>query len=250
MTAQVSKVLQIQPQDRPREGTSDRCRACPTRTVCLASEVDAQHVMRLPQYFRCEGPLAAGEHLYHAGDPALTQYHLRSGMVKTYIINSAGDEYVTGFYLPGEIIGNVHVQGGYCESAVALETTTVCQLDEEALQGCAQMGLVPALFRHLAANASIEARHQINLKQTTAQARVAGFLVAFKARLERLGRNPNFLPTPMSRTDIASYLGMTLESLSRVISKLHTAKVIRATRNSIEILDPATLDTIGLHVLH
>ena len=108
--------------------------------------------------------------------------------------------------------------------------------------------MAAALVRQLAANASIDTRHQINLKQSAVQARFAGFCVMLGARLQRLGRSPHYLPTPMSRTDIASYLGMTLESLSRVISKLHAARVIRASRDHIEVLQPETLETLGLHV--
>ncbi len=227
---------------------SSRCRECPTRTVCLAAQVDDAQLDELPELFRCDEPLASGAHLYHADDPAVAQYHVRSGMFKTYVINAEGDEYVTGFYLPGDILGHVHKQGCHAESAVALDTASVCALDEAGMQGCADMGLITPLFNQLAANAGIEARQQINLKQTTAQSRFAGFCLMLGERLERLGRSAALLPTPMSRTDLASYLGMTLESLSRVISRLHAARVINARRDCIEILQPDTLKTLGLHV--
>ena len=195
----------------------------------------------------CVESVDSGAYIYRAGDPAQAQYHLRSGMVKTYVINAEGDEYVTGFYLPGEIFGTVHMDGSYGESAVALETTSVCELQDEAITELAQLGLAPALLKHMAANAGIDTVHQINLKQTSAQARFAGFCVNMAARLERLGRSPLHLPTPMSRTDLASYLGMTLESLSRVVSKLHTAGVVKANRDHIEVLQMETLNTLGLH---
>jgi CRP/FNR family transcriptional regulator, anaerobic regulatory protein len=239
-----AQILQIQSCDIG----SDRCRLCPTRSVCLASEADESQLDLLPQFFEDVGLLAPGDHIYRSGDPAQAQYHVRSGMVKTYVINSEGDEYVTGFYLPGEIIGHVHIAGAHGESAVALETTTVCRLDEESLTECAQLGLATALYRHMAANSRVEMQHQINLKQTSAQARVAGFLVTFMSRLERLGRSAKHLPTPMSRTDLASYLGMTLESLSRVISKFQSGHMIRASKKEIEILQPQSLLALGLHV--
>ena len=234
----------------PEPGRIDnnRCRACPTRGVCLVADSDASQVERLPEYFHCIESVSVADHLYHAGDTAQAQYHVRSGMIKTYVINAEGDEYVTGFYLPGEIVGHVHMDGRHAESAVALETASVCELTSEAVGGLAQLGLAPALINHLAANASIEARHQINLKQTSAQARFAGFCVTMGERLRRLGRSPEHIPTPMSRTDLASYLGMTLESLSRVISKLHTAGVIHASRDHIQVVQVDTLNTLGLHV--
>lgn len=237
--------MSVQPLLQP---TVDRCRECRTRTVCLAARADDRQLAALPDIFRCEEPLSAGAHLYHANDAAEAQYHVRSGMFKTYMINAEGDEYVTGFYLPGEIIGHVHNNGCHAESAVALETASVCALDAAGLQACAELGLAAPLFDQLAANAGIEAQQQINLKQTAAQSRFAGFCLMLGGRLARLGRSSTHLPTPMSRTDLASYLGMTLESLSRVISKLHAGRVISASRTSIEVLQPETLKTLGLHV--
>lgn len=226
----------------------NRCLACPTRNVCVAAVADARQLKQLPDLFRCIEPIAPANHLFHAGDPARAHYHVRSGMLKTYMINAEGDEYVTGFYLPGEILGQVHTNGRYAESAVALETVTVCELDEASVQGCAQIGLAGSLMNQLAENAGIEKRHQVNLKQTSSQARFAGFCIMMAERLQKLGRSSSHLPTPMSRTDIASYLGMTLESLSRVISKLQAAKVIQATRDHIDVLQAETINTLGLHV--
>ena len=235
-------------QQLPPSPDSNRCRVCPTRTVCIAADAQPDQLDRLPEFIACLSAIAPGEHLYHAGDAAVAQYHARSGMLKTYTINPQGDEYVTGFYLPGEILGHVHINGCHAESAVALETASLCKLDDDGIRGCAELGLSSVIVKHLAANAHIEFCHQINLRQTSAQSRFAGFCVTMSARLARLGRNSTRIPTPMSRTDIASYLGMTQESLSRVIAKLHAANVICATREYIDVLQAETLSTLGLHV--
>ena len=73
------------------------------------------------------------------------------------------------------------------------------------------------------------------------QARFAAFCVLYAKNLTRLGRQEAFLPMPMSRTDLANYLGMTLESLSRVVNQLHRAEVIKAALDRIEIVDAETL---------
>jgi CRP/FNR family transcriptional regulator, anaerobic regulatory protein len=227
---------------------SNRCRVCPTRTVCIAADAWPDQIDRLPEFIQCLHAIAPGKHLYQAGDAAVAQYYVRSGMVKTYTINSQGYEYVTGFYQPGEIFGHVHLNGCHAEFAVALETASICKLDDNGFQSCAELGMSSVLFKHLAANAYIDLCHQINLKQTSARSRFAGFCVTMSARLARLGRNPARIPTPMSRTDIASYLGMTQESLSRIIATLHAANVIYATREHIDVLQTETLSTLGLHV--
>jgi CRP/FNR family transcriptional regulator len=226
----------------------NRCYVCPTRSVCLATDANNSQLAQLPDHFRCVETLSRGKYLYRAGDTAVAHYHVRAGMLKTYVIDAEGGQYVTGFYLPGEVLGNIQVAGVFAETAIALETSSVCELDENGMVGCAEMGLVVPLLRQLANNAGIQAQQQINLRQSSAQHRFAGFCVMYAQRLRHLGRDCTHLPTPMSRTDIASYLGMTLESLSRVISKLHSAKVISASRYAIDILQPDTLNALGEHV--
>ena len=153
-----------------------------------------------------------------------------------------------GSIFPGDILGHAQIDGHHAESAVALETSSVCELTDAGVAECARNGLASILVRMFGEHSVQGTRHQLNLKQTSAQARFAGFCLLFSDRLAALGRSAEHLPTPMSRTDIASYLGMTLESLSRVISRLTQAGVIKASRNHIEILQPQTLETFGMHV--
>jgi CRP/FNR family transcriptional regulator len=201
----------------------------------------------LPGLLLSSGPISKGKYLYRAGDPADGQVHLRSGMVKTYAISAEGDEYVTGFHLPGDVLGCAQKEGRHAESAIALELSTACLLSEAAMDQLGQMGGGGLLWQQLAQRDALGVQHQINLTQTTSQARFAGFCTAYAQRLQRLGRRPDYLPTPMSRTDIATYLGMTLASLSRVMSKLQKAGVVRAARDYIEVLQPETMRTLGIH---
>ncbi len=225
-----------------------RCATCPTQVACLAAWLEPNERKLLPAIFATTDPLPQGTHLYEAGDPVRAQYHVRSGSFKTYAVNAEGDEYVTGFYLPGDVLGHVQQDRRYVESAVALETASVCELTENGVSKCAENGFAGLLIRQHAEQALHQTHHHLNLKLTSAQARFAGFCLLYADRLSHLGRNATFLPTPMSRTDLASYLGMTLESLSRVISKLTQAGVVRATPEHIEILEPEALNELGAHV--
>ncbi len=225
-----------------------RCASCPTQVACLSAWLEPEQRALLPAIFSTREPLAEDTHLYRAGESVQAQYHVRSGAFKTYAINAEGDEYVTGFYLPGDVLGQVQQDGCHAESAVALETSSVCLLTDAGVTRCAEHGMAGLLLRQHAEKATDQTRHHLNLKQTSAPARFAGFCLLYGDRLAALGRSRDFLPTPMSRTDIASYLGMTLESLSRVISKLGKKRVIRATPDSIEILERDALEELGAHV--
>ncbi|MEM9622830.1 MAG: cyclic nucleotide-binding domain-containing protein [Pseudomonadota bacterium] len=226
------------------EAGREPCSQCPTRHVCIAAKLPAGRLTEIPAWFRVSGVFAPGDVLFRAGDPAVSQFHVRSGMFKTFVINAQGDEFVTGFHVAGDIIGCVAKAGRYVESAVALETATLCELNLTALQNDAGGGafaVLQALVGQIAEQAQRRLAHQLALSQTSAQLRFAAFCVSYAERLVALNRCATYLPTPMSRTDLANYLGMTLESLSRLVSKLNCAGVIAAARDHIEVCQPRQL---------
>ena len=192
--------------------------------------------------------LKSGEHAFVAGDKAQQQYHVRSGMLKSYFINGQGDEYVTGFYLPGEVVPNYIKEGRHAHSVVALEEASVCVVHNTPAHQRDNARVWQAISARSHGMTSQGLTHQINMKVTSAEGRFAGFCVDLMQRLRQLHRDPCHLPTPMTRTDIASYLGLTLESLSRVISKMKKNGVISADRQHINVLTPETLKTLALHL--
>ena len=215
----------------------------------MAASAEPDVLATLPNFFSVAGPLAAGHHLYHAGDQAGTQFHLRSGMIKTYTITAEGDEFVTGFHLPGAVLGIAQTNNCQVESAVALDTATACCFDKASIAALGTIDMINALVKQMSLQDTERLLHQTNLRQASAQARFAGFCCLYADRLRALGRCPTLLPTPMSRTDIASYLGMTLESLSRVVSKLHKANIVVAQRYQITLNKPDVLQTLRTHRL-
>ena len=225
------------------------CEWCPTRRVCLAADLATSEIVSLRGVLTSSPPIAQHKHVYRAGDTADRHYHIRSGMFKTYAMNAAGDEYVTGFYFPGDLIGCAHTDGVYADSAITLETGTLCALRAHNLSELCDIGLGPTLLKLLADREVQAARHQLNLTQPRADARLAGWLMQVSERISRLGWCPNRVPTPMSRTDLASYLGMTLESLSRVFTRFNKAGLLRATRKHVDLLEPETIATVGYHAV-
>jgi CRP/FNR family transcriptional regulator len=224
----------------------ERCRDCATRATCLGAGLDGPELAVLPQLLTCSELLPESTHLFRAGDLADCHYHVRSGMLKSYTINAEGDESVTGFYLPGEIMGSAQSQGVHTHSAMTLETASVCRLKVSDIPRLDEIDRLSGLFVQIAEHQTRLYEHQELLSITSAQTRFTGFCLRYSERLARLGRSEHFLPTPMSRTDIASYLGMTLESLSRVTSRLNKARLIRTSRDHIEILDIETLRTVAV----
>ena len=162
----------------PTDQGESRCVRCIARRACLASRADDDKLHALPGLLLSSGPISKGKYLYRAGDPADGQVHLRSGMVKTYAISAEGNEYVTGFHLPGDVLGCAQKEGRHAESAIALELSTACLLSEAAMDQLGQMGGGGLLWQQLAQRDALGIQHQINLTQTTSQARYAGFCTA------------------------------------------------------------------------
>lgn len=238
----------------PSTGAANPCDSCQTRGVCIASRLPGQSLLHLPGWMQISQVLPTGTCLYRAGETAGRQFHVRSGMFKTTVVNADGDEFITGFHMPGDVIGSVSANDTYVESAVALDTATVCELRldnllEKKTNNQVELQLVHALVLHQADNNRHHLAHRLILSQTTAQVRFAAYCVVYAQKLAALGRDEAFLPTPMSRTDLANYLGMTLESLSRVISKLNGQRVIHAARDHIDIKQMSVLRTLAKHAL-
>jgi CRP/FNR family transcriptional regulator len=198
---------------------------------------------------RVSDAMNRGDYLYREGDPADRCFVVRSGVYKTYTQNAVGDEYITGFYYPGELFGmNGQASGRHIDSAVALDTATACRLLVADLPSLWAIGAGPGLLRMIGEQQCAGLGQQINLGQSRADARVAGFLVQLAQRMQRLGRSNRTLPTPMSRTDLANYLGMTLECLSRVLARFKQAGLIGATRNEIELHKRPEIETLACHL--
>ncbi|MGI9327265.1 MAG: Crp/Fnr family transcriptional regulator [Pseudomonadales bacterium] len=202
--------------------------------------------MLLPEILSCSEVLKPGSHLFRPGDPADVQYHVRSGALKTYALNAQGDERVTGFYLPGEVLSNSQIEGRRREGAIALETATVCRLRLQDVGRLQDVAALPMLMTKLSQRETLLTEHQLNLAGTASLPRFVGFCLQYSARLAKLGRCSQHLPLPMSRTDIASYLGMTLESLSRVCAKLSKGGLLLAQPKEMQLLDRPALEALAV----
>lgn len=228
---------------------SGHCATCPTRHYCLGAGLGADALNALGECMRPSPPLHRGGYLYRAGDPTDGCYIVRSGVYKTFAVNESGEEYVTGFYYPGDVLGLPGLARGVQEeSAVAIETGTACRVRPEVLPTLWTLGGGESLLRLLGEHDRQATAARIGLSQSKADCRVARFLLELSERMQEHGRDARVLPAPMSRTDLASYLGMTLESLSRVFSRLTRARLISATRTEVTLLQPEQLQTLAYHL--
>jgi CRP/FNR family transcriptional regulator len=228
---------------------NEGCAVCPARKLCGARDLDSEGLEQLSECVATSRPMNRGETLYRAGERSNGWYVVRSGVFRTTTITADGSEYVTGFHYPGELIG---VEGsaddGHCETATALGSATACRIAAERIPELLALGAGSAILRLLAERDRAGQATQINLRQPRAEARVAGFLRDLMLRMERQGFDPRRILAPMSRTDMANHLGLTLECVSRVLGRWRRAGVIETSREHINVLDPSPLQDHAAHL--
>lgn len=169
---------------------------------------------------------------------------VRSGAVKTFTAAPSGERQITGFYLPGELLGfdgvadDVHI----C-SAKVLETTSVCQLPFNELEEISLK--LPGLQRQLhriMGRELIEEQHMLlQIGKMHAKQRLAAFLLNYSIRLQSRGYSASEFNLTISRTDIGNYLGLTVETISRLFSKLQQDNIIATDKKLVTLKDPEAL---------
>lgn len=222
-----------------------QCSSCALRHICMASSLGDADVLRLHDVVRNWRMVKQGQALYRAGDPFQSIYVLRSGSFKTVLSHENGREYVSGFFLPGETVGldgiatDVHT----CD-AIALEDSAVCVIPFHLLETlCREVkSLQQHVHRLLSAEIVRETGQMMLLGNLSAEQRVASFLLSISDRLRRRGYSSTAFTLRMTREDIGSYLGMTLETVSRTLSRFQQEGLIRVRGKQIELLDPEALD--------
>lgn len=180
------------------------------------------------------GPLHKGVHIFHQGDSFDDLSLVRVGCVKSYYVSVSGDERVTEFCLPGNLVGiNDFYARRHSVSAVALDTLMLYQLPiedaEKAIKGLS-MRLLLIMSRNLH-----ESRNLFS-KQTAAN-RVTSFLNNYGNRLRNNGLSRTHYILPMSRMDIGNYLRLSQETVSRELTRLQSMGVIRLKNREVKILN-------------
>ena len=188
--------------------------------------------------------LHRGDRLFHSGDPFESVYMVRSGMVKTCTLGESGEDRVLGLHAAGDLVGLDAIHDGrHTSSAVVLDTTSVCRLPYEPL--CRLSARRPSVQHRLLSKMSQRIRddeHRLAiLAQRSAVRRMASFLTSLIGAHHTRGLRSDEIPLPMPRADIAGYLMLAVETVSRVLTRLQEAGVIDVRRNRIRILDEEAL---------
>ncbi len=226
------------------------CSSCCLQGVCLPCGLTAEKLGDMDELTRVKRRVARGAALYRNGDSFDSLYAVRSGSFKSVGVSRAGQEKVTGLHLSGEMMGldaiNSRVHG---YDAIALEDSEVCVVPYTRLTQLALRvpELQASLLRILSGDISRDQGLMLLLGGMDAQQRLAAFLLSLSKRYQRLGYAATRFSLRMTREEIGSYLGLTLETVSRLFSRLHREGLLSVHQREIELKDMAKLRELVGH---
>jgi CRP/FNR family transcriptional regulator len=244
----VSTVISLRPRIKPVNHKFEvSCAGCNLRELCLPAELCADDLERVENIVYARRRVKRGEALFNAGTPFNAIYAIRSGFFKASVLDGDGREQVTGFFMGGELIGLDGLgAGAYNGTAVALEDSEVCVLPYARIEEMARE--VPALQRHLHTVLAREiVRDQgvmLLLGSMRAEERLATFLLNLSRRFVRRGYSASDFHLRMTRDELGSYLGLKLETVSRLFSQFQADRLIEVQQKHVRILDVAGLERV------
>lgn len=222
----------------------NHCNSCALSSVCLPGEMDSRQVREVDALVRSLGPLTRGQRVFSQNTPFSSCYFVKTGAVKTVTVSERGDERILGFYLPGDVFGLSSMnRRSYSCSAIALEHTSICELPFRQLEQLARN--IPQLQHHLFELMSREIANAENvsmlLSSNTAEERVIALLLNISEHHRHRKLSPLQFRLPMSRSDMGSFLGLAVETVSRILGNLHKQGLINITGRTVVLLQPAWL---------
>jgi CRP/FNR family transcriptional regulator len=244
-TGGTRRSVSIARQDAPRSrlprlaACPTRCGTCNLREVCLPCGLAGATRALLDEIVYTRKRVKRGDSLYRAGAAFDSLYAIRSGFFKSRVVLEDGRDQVTGFHMAGEMLGMDGIgTESHTADLIALEDSEVCVIPYGRLEE-------PDLQRqlHKVMSREIVARQGVMMLLGTmrAEERLAAFLRNLSQRFLARGYAPNEFHLRMTREEIGSYLGLSLETVSRLFSRFQDEGLITVQQKHICILDVAGL---------
>ena len=220
------------------------CQNCSLSKFCLPRGLTVDEVKILESAIDKSKKIKKKAYLYTANSQQAAIYVIKSGSVKTYLSSTSGDEQILGFHMSGDMLGfDAFYTGKHTCSAQALDDTLVCELSMKNFDKLCQ--ILPSIREEMMHQVGKEIQHDHLAMLTLGQMQTEERLATFLFNLSQRNRSRQFseadFQLAMTRQDLANYLGMAVETLSRTLAYLQKKKLISVQRRSIKILDQERL---------
>ena len=216
------------------------CDRCHLSSLCLPYSLSPSDIAEINKIVKHSHTLRRGDFLFRSGNEFSALYAIRSGSFKVFTYTNDGDEQILGFYFPGEIIGFDAINSNnHFSSALALEASSYCALPFTRLEELSMS--IPGLQHRVLQLMSREISHENELVtmlcNKNAEEKVGAFLITLSARFGLLGYSHTHFKLAMSRQDIGNYLGLSVETISRILGRLQKDNIIAIYNKSVKLLD-------------
>jgi len=218
--------------------SSINCQHCGFSQLCLPFTLNDQELDKLDQIIQRKRPSHKGDHLFEAGKPLQALYAVRTGSFKTYTLTEQGEEQITGFHLPGDVIGFDAIGDQHHPSyAQALETAMVCEIPFNNLDSLLDQvpKLRQQLMRLMSQDIHGDQQMMLLLNRKTAEEKLAAFITNLAQRFGSRGFSRKEFRLTMTRGEIGNYLGLTVETISRLLGRFHKDELIHVDGKLITI---------------
>ncbi len=220
------------------------CEQCGIYRLCLPMGLSSGDLDQLDDIIKRSRPLKKGEYIFREDEAFGAIYALRSGSIKSFILDERGDEHVIGFKMPGDLVGLSGISGShYRNSAVALETSSVCEIPFTQLEelGKEVQGLSHHLIEIMSKEIQEEHQKVAMCSKMPADARLASVIQTLSQRFKERGFSASEFHLSMSRNDIANMLGLAVETISRLFTQFQEQGILSVDRKHIRIIDSQKL---------
>ena len=228
------------------------CSKCVTRKNCINSSLTSEEVKHLNNLYVQKINLKKGDTLYNNGDNLLSIYNIRAGVLKTEYSLPDGRQQVVKFMMPGELAGLDGIQDGkHHENTSALTDSEICCINYDQLQKISKT--FPNLQKNLDCLMSSILNeiqdHIFLLGSLSANEKLSYFLIQYSKKLASHGYSSHEFKLPMNREELSSYLGVTIETLSRAFTYMIDSNMIEASNKKIKFISNARLESLDNHGL-
>jgi len=223
------------------------CAQCSSRTRCLPYSLDEQQVGRLDKIIGKRCLVRRNELLIRVGEPFHCLHIIHGGQFKTFQNNAHGKQSILGFHMSGEILGMNAISTGFHEgNAMALEDSEVCKVPFlQLLVLCAELPLLQQHFHRILSEEINRGQRIMRFLGTSADTRFAIFLIDLSTRFAARGYSRNEFKVLMSREEIGNYLGLSMESVSRLMSKFRRKGWITTEGRNVSIRNYAEINAVA-----
>lgn len=240
-----------EPKAQGRTGCTIHCQNCSISQLCLPFTLSEHELTQLDNIIERKKPVQKSQIIFQSGDELKSIYALRSGTLKSYTLSENGEEQITAFHLPGDLIGfDAIMNMKHVGFAQALETAMICEIPFDILDDLA--GKMPKIRHQIMRLMSNEIKSDqemiLLLSKMSAEEKLAAFLYNLSQRYSARGFSAREFRLTMTRGDIGNYLGLTIETISRLLGRFQKSGMITVqgkyiTINQMDVLSDLAAGT-------